>query len=116
MQAKQIAMITLILAALNVILGVVNAKWYLIAAAVVMAVIAVIGAVKYLTHPSPQNLRSFSWYNIIAGLSILSLAWSSFYGLPTLGFVQVLLGIALTALGCYTLYEAVKKHNMTVIP
>lgn len=116
MQSKQIAQLTLALAAVNAVLGFISGKWYLIVAAVFLGALAALGALRYLGAKTPESLRSFSWYNIISGLSILSLAFSSFYGLPTLGFVQVILAAVLTLVGCYTLYEAVKKHGLPIIP
>lgn len=116
MQTKNWVYINLGLAAVNALLGILNGKWYLIAAAVCMALIAVMGAVKYLRNDSYENLRSFSWHSIIAGLSILSLAVSRFYGLPRLGFVQVIVGLAMAGIGGYTLLHAVKKGKVTVIP
>ena len=74
------------------------------------------GALRYLSAKTPESLRSFSWYNIISGLSILSLAFSSFYSLPSMGFVQVILAAIIILMGCYTLYEAVKKHGLPIIP
>lgn len=116
MQTKNWAYINLGLAAANALLGIINGKWYLIAAAVFMALIAIAGAVKYLSKDSYENLRSFSWYSIIAGLSILSLAISTFYGLPRLGFLQVIISIAMTLIGCYTLLLAVKEGKVEIIP
>lgn len=116
MQSKHLVFLNVALAALNALLGIVNGQWYLIVAAVFLSLIAIIGAVKYLSHDSFENLRSFSWYNIIAGLSILSLASSSFYGLPQLGFVQIILAAAMTLAAIYTLFTAVKTGKVAVIP
>lgn len=116
MKTKHLVFINIALAALNALLGIINGKWFLIASAVFLALVAIIGAVKYLSHDSYENLRSFSWYNIIAGLSILSLAFSSFYGLPQMGFVQIILAIAMTLVACYTLYQAVKVGKVAIIP
>ena len=116
MQSKQIAQLTIVLAAVNAVLGLISGKWYLIVAAVFLAVLAALGALRYLSAKTPESLRSFSWYNIISGLSILSLAFSSFYSLPSMGFVQVILAAIIILMGCYTLYEAVKKHGLPIIP
>lgn len=116
MQTKHLVFINIALAVVNTLLGILNSKWYLIAAAVFLSLIAVVGAIKYLANNSYENLRSFSWYSIISGLSILSLAFSSFYGLPQLGFVQVILAIAMTLVACITLFRAVKVGKIAIIP
>lgn len=116
MQRKQIVMGVIALAVINAVLGIISGKWYLIAAAILPAVIALAGAVKYLGKPAGETLRSFSWHGIIAGLSTLSLALSSFYGLPSLGFLQVILSIAMVLACCYTLYEVVKVEKLEIIP
>lgn len=116
MKSKNIIYLNIVLAIVNAVLGIINAKWFLVLAALFLSALVLLGALKYLVKPTYENLRSFSWYNIIAGLSILSLAWSSFYGLPTLGFAQIIAALLITLGACYTLYLAVKEGKVALIP
>ncbi|NLW41854.1 MAG: hypothetical protein GXY89_01820 [Tissierellia bacterium] len=116
MKEKNIAIISLILGVLNCLMLVVNRQWYMVVCYIVLGLGPILYAIKYFSNSIIENFRSLAWVDFMFGVSILSLAMSTFYGSGKFVFLQYIIGALLVVISIIALVKVVKEHRLSLIP